>query len=117
MMTNPFFNPALNPGLYGMTGSKPLSAGDAAFYLYSANAANGGLGSGRLSGTRPFPSSAAAQNPRGKGGKPAKAAEMPLSTMQPGGGASKFFNPGPVNVNGAGRYYSRRNPYFQNNRR
>jgi hypothetical protein len=104
ILMNPYLNPTLNPYLNPGAVQQPMNAGNAALFLYSAQAANGGLGSGRVSGSRPLPS-------------PAKSAEMPVSSSVPGAGAARFFNPGPVNVNGAGRYYNRRNRYFPSNGR
>jgi hypothetical protein len=46
-----------------------------------------------------------------------KAALAGTSAGTPGGGASRYFNPGPVNANGAGRYYNRSGRYFMNNGR
>jgi hypothetical protein len=108
LMMNPYLNPYLNPYINPLATQKPMSAGNAALFLYSAQAANGGMGAGRLSGTRPLPTTAQAQ---------ARPAQMPDSASVPGAGAARYFNPGPVNVNGAGRYYNRRNRYFQNNGR
>ena len=99
MMSNPYLymNPYLNPGIT----QQPMNGNNALLFLYAANSANGGLGSGRMSGTR--------------GGAPVrKAAEMPY-TAHPGGGAARFFNPGLRTSAGAGRYYSQRGRYFQNN--
>ncbi len=104
IMMNPYLNPYMNPYFNPAATQQPMSAGTAALYLYSAQAASGGIGSGRLSGSRPQASSA-------------RPAEMPDSASVPGAGASRYFNPGPVNVNGAGRYYNRRSRYFQSNGR
>lgn len=102
MMANPYLNPYLNPYMNPMATQQPMNAQNAMMYMYMANSANGGLGSGRISGTR--------------GGTPAKpkVAEMPY-TAHPGGGASRYFNPGPGSGNGSGRYYNQRGRYFQNN--
>ena len=110
MMANPYLNPYMNPYLNPMAAQQRISPGNAALYMYAANSANGGIGSGRISGTRPGPVAAAT-------GSRSKAAEMPNGSSVPGSGAARFFNPGPVNVNGAGRYHNRRNTYFQNNGR
>jgi hypothetical protein len=37
------------------------------------------------------------------------------SASTPGGGAARYFNPGPVNTGGAGRYYNQRGRNFMNN--
>ena len=105
VMANPYLNPYLNPYMNPAAAQQPMNANNALLYLYSANAANGGIGSGRMSGVRGTP----APRPR--------AAELPNSVSVPGGGAARFFNPGPVNAGGAGRYYNQRGRYFQNNGR
>ena len=136
MMANPYMNPYMNPYLNPMATQQPMTGRDAAVYMYMANSARGGLGSGVISGTRPLPGNATALNaaqPKGRGAKnpnnnlnnamrnvPTQngrrsVAEMPDSASAPGAGASRFFNPGPVNNGGAGRYYNRRNTYFNSN--
>ena len=134
MMANPYLNPYLNPYMNPTATQRPMSGRDAALYLYMANSANGGLGSGQVSGTRPIPGAVnvgvagqravAPARPQAAGGAASKrlkgklpAAEMPNSASEPGSGAAKFFNPGPGNSNGAGRYYARRNTYFNSNGR
>jgi len=107
VMMNPYLNPYINPYINPGASQQPMSAGNAALFLYSAQAANGGLGSGRLSGSQPGPTAA----------RPARAAEMPDSSSVPGAGAARYFNPGPVNAGGGGRYYNRRGRYFQSNGR
>lgn len=105
MMANPYMNPYLNPYLNPMATQQPMNAQNALMYMYMANSANGGMGSGRLSGTRGTPAAKS------------KAAEMPY-TAHPGGGAARYFNPGAGGGNpGAGRYYNQRGRYFQNNGR
>jgi hypothetical protein len=104
MLANPYLNPYLNPYMNPAATLQPMNANNALLYLYAANSANGGIGAGRISGTR-------AQAPR------SRAAELPNSVARPGGGAARYFNPGPVNVNGAGRYYNQRGRYFNNNGR
>ena len=106
MMANPYMNPYLNPYMNPLATQQPTNARNAMMYMYMANSANGGLGSGRISGTRGG-AAAAAKKP----------AEMPY-TAHPGGGASKYFNPfNPVPGAGnmSGRYYNQRGRYFQNN--
>jgi hypothetical protein len=101
---NPYMNPALNPYLNPAITQQPMNGSNALLYLYAANTARGGIGSGQLS------------NPPTTRGR-SRAAELPDSVSRPGGGAARFFNPGPVNVNGAGRYYNQRGRYFNNNGR
>jgi hypothetical protein len=104
MLGNPYMNPGLNPYLNPYMTQQPMNGSNALLYLYAANTARGGIGSGQLSNP---PAS------RTRSG----AAELPDSVSRPGGGAAKYFNPGPVNVNGAGRYYNQRGRYFNNNGR
>jgi hypothetical protein len=101
---NPYLNPALNPYLNPAMTQQPINRNNALLYLYAAQSANGGIGSGQLSNarvSRPQP----------------KAAEMPNSASTPGGGAARFFNPGPVNTNQAGRYFNQRSRRPVNNGR
>ena len=105
MMANPYLNPYLNPYINPLATQQPANGKNALLYMYAANSANGGLGSGRISGVR-----------GGAAAKP-KVAEMPNSVSQPGGGAARFFNPGPVNAARSGSFYNRRNRYFNNNGR
>ena len=130
LLANPYMNPYMNPYLNPMATQQPMTGRDAALYMYMANSARGGLGSGVISGTRPMPGNAmaVAAPAQGRGAKANNAmqnkpaqngrrpvAEMPDSVSAPGAGASRFFNPGPVNTGGAGRYYNRRNTYFNSN--
>jgi hypothetical protein len=103
MLANPYLNPYMNPYMNPLATQQPMNASNALLYLYAANSANGGIGSGRVSGTRGAPA------------RP-KPAEMPNSA-HPGGGAARYFNPGPGAGGGAGRYYNQRGRYFQNNGR
>ena len=127
-LMNPYLNPYMNPYLNPAATQQTMSASDAMLYLYAAQASGGGIGSGIISGTRPTPGRT-------------RALDKPVSTAVPGGGASGYFNPGPVNVNGAvatldqdgaskshfnpgpfnvngaGRYFNRRSPRRGNNGR
>ena len=130
MMANPYMNPYLNPYLNPVATQQPMTGRDAALYMYMANSARGGLGSGQLSGTRPVPGNGlilnASKQPLKANGRVSlrnrqpvpnqrAVAEMPNSVGHPGASAARFFAPGPVNVNGAGRYFARPNPYFNTN--
>ncbi len=102
MMMNPYYNPYMNP-LLNPGAPQHLSAGNALLYMYTAQAARGGIGSGRLSNPAPTKS----RN---------KAAYMPSSASVPGGAASSYFN----NSRSGGRagvtgYYNQRGTRFQNN--
>ena len=104
IMMNPYLNPYMNPYLNPGVPQQKMSAGDMAVYMYAAQSARGGIGSGRISNAR-------LNSPR------TKAAEMPDSASTPGGGAARYFNPGPRTGAGASRYYNRRGNYFMNNGR
>jgi len=106
IMANPYMNPYLNPYTNPLATQQPMNAGNALLYLYGAQQAKGGLGSGRLPGSRPSASTSRS-----------RPAEMPNTASSPGGGAARYFNPGPVNGGGAGRYYNQRGRYFLNNGR
>ncbi len=104
MMANPYLNPYLNPYMNQAMTQQPMNSNNALLYLYASQAANGGIGSGRISGSR------------GQAPKPVPAVTA-TPARTPGGGASRYFNPGSVNANGAGRYYNRSGRYFMNNGR
>jgi len=76
--SNPYANPFLNPYM-----TQQAMPGDVALYYFlSAQQQNGGIGSGRLSGSRPGPSppqAAAETDPR-------------RITDQPGAAAARYFN-------------------------
>jgi hypothetical protein len=109
---NPYMNPYLNQGLYPGLKQQPITGGNALLFLYAAQSANGGIGSGRISGTRPDPTA-----PVGARARRSRAGEMSALTGVPGAGAAKYFNPGGVNGPGSGRYYNQRGRYFMNNGR
>src|SRR5258708_2845058 len=54
---NPYANPFINPYMaaYGMQSQSQMAPGNAALYFFAAQQMSGGIGSGRLSGTRPGP--------------------------------------------------------------
>ena len=119
-MTNPYMNPYLNPYLNPAMTTAPMSRNDSLLYLYSAQQMPGGL----LGGQQP----AAGANGRAAtktvaastGGARSGAAEMPRSLMQPGGGASRYFNRGPVAGPAVGvptSKFLRHDRYFSSNGR
>jgi hypothetical protein len=108
MMANPYMNPYLNPYLNPYATNQRMSAGNAALYLFSAQAASGGIGSGQLSGVRPGARTPGARESvpgqRGKddghevrGVPPTAARYFMRGTQKPA--ASSFYNR-------QGRYYS-----------
>lgn len=94
---NPYNNPYLNPALSAGTTSR----NDALMYLWAAQQQPGGL-----------------MGPRNSAATSARPAEMPRSAMQPGGGASRYFNRGPANSpEDLGRRYGRQDRYYSHNGR
>lgn len=103
MYANPYANPYTNPFLNPYMTQQPIQ-GNAAVYLFAAQQQTGGIGSGRLSGSRPDPSAARPAPPR-------QVADDRRATDRPGAGASQFFNRGYQPEVGAGRYFNRASRY------
>jgi hypothetical protein len=76
---NPYLNPVFNPGLL----QEPAGRDALWLYLLKANDANGGIGSGRISGVR-----AAEEG--------AHTAGYPPQISRPAAGASRYFNRAPA---------------------
>ena len=119
-MTNPYMNPYLNPYLNPAMTNVPMNRNDSLLYLYSAQQMPGGLLGGPLPAAsvngravnRPVASSSA--------GARSGVAEMPRSVMQPGGGASRYFNRGSLAGPATGTPTSkflRHDRYFSSNGR
>jgi hypothetical protein len=103
MMMNPYFNPYMNPLLNPAAPREKLSTGNSLLYLYSAQAARGGIGSGRLS------------NP-GTTANRKKPATVANSASVPGGAAASYFgNSRSGSRAGLNNYYNKRTGRFQNN--
>lgn len=77
--SNPYLNPALNPNLLQQPGGRDLMW----LSFLSANDVNGGLGSGRISGSR------------GDSALRARSG-FPPELTRPAAGASRYFNRGPT---------------------
>lgn len=87
--------------LYGPTGLATTQLG----LLLLANRKAGGIGSGRISGTRP--------DPRGSGGDPGAARDTKQRTLaRPGGLASRYFNRVGPHAPYPRNYFNRRPRYF-----
>jgi hypothetical protein len=136
---NAGMNPYMNPYAAGLMPNNP----DFLLYMYSANQANGGFGTGVMSGTRPGPGQQMGANgrmgssnqtgkagngpmtPKAQGGKAAQSrtrggrqpALMPMASAVPGSGAAGFFGRGFDSTGGAGRFYNRTSARFNNNGR
>jgi hypothetical protein len=103
MMMNPYLNPYMNPLINPGAPQQNMSVGNNLLYLYSAQAARGGIGSGRLS------------NP-GTSNARKRAATIPNSASVPGGAASHYFNNSRSgSKTGARGYFNQRGGNFQHN--
>jgi hypothetical protein len=109
MSANPFLNPYMSPFLNGGINQQQITPANAAMYLFAAQAANGGIGSGRLGGARPAPGSTKA--------KPATTTDSRPSSNTPGAGAARYFNRTTAANTGANSYYSRQSNHFPRNGR
>ena len=112
LSANPFANPYANPFLNPAMTQTQMAPGAAALYFFAAQQANGGIGSGQLSGSRP-PSRSnrplATPAPEPDAGQ--------RSTDTPGGGAAHYFNRGLKPVERTGRYYNRSGRFYGRNAR
>jgi hypothetical protein len=106
-MATPFANPYTNPFLNPYMAQTTMGRQTTLMYFLAANQANGGLGSGQISGSRPAPGSSGRR----------QTAEMPTSLGSPGGGAGRYFQRGAAAAGGRGPYFQRHNRYFANNGR
>jgi hypothetical protein len=114
VLGNPYANPMLNPFLNPYMTQQSIGRNSTLMYFMAAQAANGGIGSGQLSGVRPAPrgSRSAAVPAQSR-----MAAEMPLSAGVPGGGAGRYFQRGPSAPQSRSPYFQRHNRYFASNGR
>jgi hypothetical protein len=138
LYASPLVSPYLNPYASQFAGNNS----DFLLYLYAANQANGGIGTGVISGTRPAPGMPAGSQPPGQNpgllqrgaGQPSPfsntstsnrvlragerpAATMPRSAARPGSAAGSYFFRGVQSNDGAGRYFDRMLPRPGENRR
>jgi hypothetical protein len=107
MLANPYANPYLNPFLNPYMAQYSTSPGNAALFFFAAQQANGGIGSGRLSGVRPVATS------------PARSAQarMARASDVPGAGAARYFNRGPQPGGGTDPRHNRVGRYYPNHTR
>lgn len=96
MYANPYTNPYANPFLNPFMTQTPVN-GNAALYFFAAQQANGGIGSGRLSGVHPAPA----------GAEPPASSDDRRLTDVPGGSASRYFNRTRQNPTRVNHYYNR----------
>jgi hypothetical protein len=124
LYANPYMNPYVNPFLNPLMTQQPVSPGNAALYFFAAQQMTGGIGSGRISGSRPSPGTVpgAAGTPGRPGFAPGRPGENTAngnapaarnSSNQPAAGAARYFNRDfPTTKPGPGRYYDRQTRYF-----
>jgi hypothetical protein len=101
---NPYMNPFLNPYMAQF----PMSGSTATMYFMLSQSANGGIGSGQLSGVRPAASTSIARTTQ---------ARRTRQSELPGGGAARYFNRGPQPGGIASTHYNRVGSYYPNNSR
>lgn len=110
VFANPYMNPYLNPYLNPYATQQRMSPGDAALYLFSAQSAMGGIGSGQLSGVRPGPRTPgqkqADSRPKDDG---RKVRGVPSSV-------ARYFQRGPQKPESAS-FYNRQGRYHASSRR
>jgi hypothetical protein len=109
-VANPFANPYMNPFMNPYATMQPMDRSAMLLYLLKSRDATGAIGSGQLNGSRPAPGGAKVDGKR-------RAAEMPRTSMTPGGGASRYFRRAPETAQGRAAYFERQNRYFGNNGR
>lgn len=119
-LTNPYMNPYLNPYLNPAMTTGTVNRNDSLLYLYAAQQMPGGL----LGARQPAATSASPSPPRSVASRSAgvrtSGAEMPRSVMQPGAGASRYFNRGPAAgpaTSLPGATFMRHDRYFSSNGR
>lgn len=118
---NPYMNPYMNPYINPLATVNAGNRNDALLYLWSAQQMPGGLmgGPAPRAGAGGAPGSPRAGSPGPAAGRTA-VAEMPRSAMQPGGGASRYFNKGSLagpSSGVPGSRYQQHARYFSNNGR
>jgi hypothetical protein len=104
-LMNPYMNPLVNP--YANQQATAASPANAALYLFAAQSMYGGIGSGRISGTRPGPAASQARK--------APEADPPATrgtSNMPGGTAARFFSRAYTTPRAPGRFYNRPSRYF-----
>lgn len=105
LYVNPYNSPAFNPFLNPFGAIRPMDGETTMYYFLQAQQQSGGIGSGRLSGSRPWP--------RGAGER--AAAIMPRAAMVPGVGAARYFGRGQATAGRRQPTNGRQNHYFSNN--
>lgn len=107
---NPFANPAMNPYLNPYMTMQPITPQASLLYFMAAQRATGGIGSGRLSGSRPE------SVPKGADERPAS--PRGATRRDPAGAAAGYFHRGYSTTRGdRPSSFGRNNRYFPDNRR
>ena len=104
---NTYSNPFLNPYAAAIS-QQPMDTGTMALYFMAARQAGGGIGSGRLSGTRPSPGASSKERGIAEDKKPE-------GSNVPGAMASRYFNRTTPVFHGTQRYYNRQARNFPPN--
>ncbi len=99
MFANSYANPFLNPYAAALS-QQPMDTGTMALYFLAARQAGGGIGTGKLSGTRPGPAAAGREIA-------STDAPRPSGPNVPGALASRYFNRTTPVYQGTKRYYNR----------
>jgi hypothetical protein len=116
--TNPMTNPFLNPYMAPFTQAGPQNL---AMYMFAAQAASGGIGSGQISGVRPAPGTSRTSAASRTAASRASAAAADLSQREtaavrtsdiPGAGASRYFGRTTQQSAGASPYFNRSGRYY-----
>jgi len=102
MYANPYANPYTNPFLNPYMTQQPIQ-GNAALYLFAAQQQTGGIGSGRLSGSRPAPHAVQPVAP--------DPSDDRRITDRPGAGAAGYFNRGAQPRVSPNQYFNRASRY------
>jgi hypothetical protein len=112
MYANPYANPYLNPFLNPMM-TQTQSQGNVALYFFAAQQANGGIGSGRLSGTRPAPASASTSASTSTTTQASRTERRSSNT--PGGNAARYFNRAQQTPTQPAQFYNRQGRFYPSN--
>ena len=106
LYANPYMNPWMNP--MAIQGQGGMNRADMGWYLYASQQVAGGIGTGRISGTRPDPRAAGMV-------KPSREVGMPAASRVPGGNAASYFQRGGRATAAPSRFYNRGDSHFLSN--
>jgi hypothetical protein len=106
MYANPYANPYTNPFMNPYMTQQQVN-GNVGMYFFAAQASNGGIGSGQLSGVRGRPTTPTPP--------PAPSTDSRRATDIPGANAARYFNRSYQPSPSAMRYYNRQGRYYPSN--